>query len=235
VHPFTENAALVHVITQTITKMKNDDELSKKEKEELAQEYLFTALLTLGFDLRILQEFFNHITKVFKEQRQTLLESIDGGYRHRHYSDDCIKPVGQIGDYYIVKTADLVKPCRTSYWERDYLNTQTCILDLILRRVFWDDSWTNYREAIRSFDPSFISLKKNKDTRTIIQMASVQVLLSGRQMEEKHVTEFRRDMVPFWRKALETLRVELHLSGRPTYNNEIQQADSFLRILETSK
>lgn len=215
--------------------MKNESNLTQEEKKKFAQEYLYSTLHRLNFDIPVLARFFTHVYDAHQEQRG-LLKSIEGGTSYASPKRN-LKTVGEWGDYYIVETKELERSMHEemSAMMRLSLQTSTQLLEMLLGRVKWHKELKKFTDLRGLFSPSVVRLKKYHDDRVTLRLTTIQVLLCGRQMEKNHVADFRRFTVPYWRKALETLRVQLHLSGKHTYNHEVQQVDSFLKILETSK
>ncbi|MBT1698257.1 hypothetical protein KK083_15295 [Fulvivirgaceae bacterium PWU4] len=70
-----------------------------------------------------------------------------------------------------------------------------------------------------------------KEARDILQLCFIQMIALDSQVESKHFQEYR-SVVKLLRNALELSRMELHLNNLPTYTPPIKQADLFVWILE---
>lgn len=213
---------------------KKDAELSKEEKKKLAEKYLFNALSYFRFNFNTLVEFFKHLDTEHKSQTK-IIDSIEGGYsRYKSLYSKSI--VGEWGDYYIIDTKKLEKSRMEQECglRRQATIQNTSLMRILLETMKWCTEWDPFTRDRVKVNRSILTHKKHKNNRDIIRLAAVQVLLFGEQMQHKDVIEFRKFLVPYWRKSLETLRMSLHLMGKSTYTENIRQADFFIRILETS-
>lgn len=80
-------------------------------------------------------------------------------------------------------------------------------------------------------DWAFINQKENDEVCEIIQNCFLQLLAPGKDVEQRHFADYRR-VVKYMRNVFELTRMELHLSGQPTYTPELKHVNLFIKLLE---
>lgn len=197
--------------------MKNNQELTGKEKLELAEKTILQLLARLGFRANIIGDFIMNIYDTDKKKLD-LLNKIEHGVDK--YSYTSLQP----------EWVEVRGEGRPDRWTQRNMLINIGNHIFIIGCVFLSENDETKIDSTK-LNASIIEDKKNRKTLDAITSCFIQLIALAGDISETDLLIFL-GIVKKMRNHLEVTQMELHLANQQTYPPEIKQVDLFLRILE---
>jgi hypothetical protein len=207
------------------------NESQEKGKSDLAKEALKSALFNLNFPLEAVSKF---ISNIRQEENNTMavLEKIEHGidkWGSKSARMGGFKPTGK--SLHGMEIWDYVEGDYTKFNQRmavASIQTDLSFLGSICMLIsHQNDSLVN--SALLT--DSIVTDEKHKESREVVQLCIIQLLAMDKEISEQDFKEYR-GIVKYLRNRLEVSRMQLHLTGQPTYPTDVMRVDLFIKILE---
>lgn len=186
------------------------------------REKLFFSLLGLGFNPVAIRRFFDFLTNRNKESEK-LASSVECGVKGL-FSGNRSDGTTEIELSRAHRGIDLI----TILDRYELTHTANHVTSLFIPVAYLDCDLTLVKASNNiTPDPSNQTLKKK------VYTAFFNYYFSPEIFNPQRAKERMRQVVKYWRGILESHRVVLQLDGMNSYNDDIMQADKFLKILES--